>query len=131
MTWIKVSPCKWLAVSGPKRDYPFDSAKLCNLNDGVLQIINGFLDGWEPTPSAKCLFDIKIQYGGAYKVYNISDRFTIYDGFTCCEQLWPLRTDLEVNLLMMQRNPAMSGTREMHTLWLERQREIAEESGMY
>jgi hypothetical protein len=38
-------------------------------------------------------------------------------------------SDLEVKLRRMQRNPAMSGTRELHSLFLMVQRERAEEQG--
>ena len=36
-------------------------------------------------------------------------------------------SDLEANLFRMQRNPAMAGTRELHSLYLRVQRERAEE----
>ena len=68
MTWIKVSPNKWIAVSGPKRDkeFTFDPSKVCNLRYDVLSIINEFLD-WAPTPSAMCIKNLKRDD------YNIDD----------------------------------------------------------
>lgn len=52
MTWIKISPCKWLAVSGPKRDreVAFDISKLHNLNDDVIRLIFEFANGWYTRP---------------------------------------------------------------------------------
>ena len=52
MTWIKISPCKWLAVSGPKRDreITFDISKLHNLNNDVIGLIVEFAHGWYTRP---------------------------------------------------------------------------------
>ena len=51
-TWIKISPCKWLAVSGPKRDreITFDISKLHNLNNDVIGAIAEFAHGWYTRP---------------------------------------------------------------------------------
>lgn len=62
MTWIKVAPKKWLAVSGPKRrEFTFDPSKVCKLRYDVLSIVNQFLD-WAPTPSASCIKELERQH---------------------------------------------------------------------
>ena len=47
------------------------------------------------------------------------------------EYLGRVLSDNEVVLRRMRRNPATSGTRELHSRWLEVQREMADASGMY
>ena len=101
----------------------------------MVNLIKPLTKTWAPTPSALAFQQANLDVDeNGVDLMALNFISTWEYGETHDGPDWSLGrvlSDAEVNLRRMQRDPAMSGTQELHRLWLVVQQEYAEASGIY